>query len=68
MWHVTAHLRRFARPFVQRTILAILWMSPVYVITSWLSLVFPQFHEYFALIKDCYEAVRFDCFFFLHYN
>jgi hypothetical protein len=56
MWHVGSHLRRFSRPLVQRKILAILWMSPVYGITSWLSLVLPAFHEYLALIKDCYEA------------
>lgn len=56
MWHMTAHLRRFKRPFVQRKILAILWMSPIYGITSWLSLVFPKFEIYFGTIKDFYEA------------
>lgn len=56
MWHMTAHLRRFKRPFVQRKILAILWMSPIYGITSWLSLVFPRFEIYFGTIKDFYEA------------
>ena len=56
MWHMTAHLRTFERPHVQRKILAILWMSPIYGITSWLSLVFPQFEGYLAIIKDFYEA------------
>lgn len=56
MWHMTAHVRRFKRPFVQRKILAILWMSPIYSITSWLSLVFPQYEGYLAIIKDLYEA------------
>jgi Domain of unknown function. len=56
MWHMTAHVRRFKRPFVQRKILAILWMSPIYSITSWLSLVFPKYEGYLAIIKDLYEA------------
>lgn len=53
---MTAHLRNFRRPFVQRKILAILWMSPIYGITSWLSLVFPKFEGFLAILKDFYEA------------
>lgn len=56
MWHMTAHLRKFRKPSVQRKILAILWMSPIYGITSWLSLVFPSVEAYFAIVKDFYEA------------
>jgi hypothetical protein len=56
MWHMTAHIRQFNHPFVQRKILAILWMSPIYAITSWLSLVFPKFEGYLSIIKDFYEA------------
>jgi len=56
MWHMTAHLRRFNQPVVQRKILAILWMSPIYAVTSWLSLVFPVAEPYLAIIKDFYEA------------
>jgi len=56
MWHMTAHIRRFNEPFVQRKILAILWMSPIYSTTSWLSLVWPNLEGYLAIIKDFYEA------------
>jgi len=56
MWHITAHFRQFKRPHVQRKVLAILWMSPIYSVTSWLSLTFPQFEGYLAIIKDFYEA------------
>jgi hypothetical protein len=56
MWHMTAHLRKLNQPMVQRKILAILWMSPVYAITSWFSLVFPKAEGYLAIIKDGYEA------------
>ena len=31
MWHMTAHLRKFERPHVQRKVLAILWMSRKYM-------------------------------------
>jgi len=56
MWHMTAHLRKFKEPIVQRKILAILWMCPVYAITSWFSLVFHQAEPYLAVIRDFYEA------------
>eukprot|EP00567_Pseudictyota_dubia_P010619 CAMPEP_0197446984 /NCGR_PEP_ID=MMETSP1175-20131217/11757_1 /TAXON_ID=1003142 /ORGANISM="Triceratium dubium, Strain CCMP147" /LENGTH=690 /DNA_ID=CAMNT_0042978163 /DNA_START=140 /DNA_END=2212 /DNA_ORIENTATION=- len=56
MWHMTSHLRNFNEPSVQRKILAILWMSPLYGITSWLSLVFPPLEGYLAVVKDFYEA------------
>ncbi|KAL7539683.1 hypothetical protein ACHAXR_009488 [Thalassiosira sp. AJA248-18] len=56
MWHMTSHLRNFHQPFVQRKILAILWMCPIYSVTSWLSLVMPQLEGYLAILKDLYEA------------
>lgn len=56
MWHMTAHLRKFNQPVIQRKILAILWMSPIYAITSWFSLVFHSAEGYLAIIKDAYEA------------
>lgn len=56
MWHMSAHLRKLNQPVIQRKILAILWMSPIYAITSWFSLVFPDVEGYLAIIKDAYEA------------
>jgi uncharacterized coiled-coil protein SlyX len=56
MWHMTSHLRSFRQPFVQRKILAILWMCPIYSVTSWLSLVIPSIEGYLAILKDLYEA------------
>ena len=56
MWHMTAHLRKMKQPVIQRKILAILWMSPIYAITSWFSLVFPNAEGYLAIIKDAYES------------
>eukprot|EP00566_Odontella_aurita_P000659 CAMPEP_0113534256 /NCGR_PEP_ID=MMETSP0015_2-20120614/5063_1 /TAXON_ID=2838 /ORGANISM="Odontella" /LENGTH=547 /DNA_ID=CAMNT_0000433407 /DNA_START=258 /DNA_END=1901 /DNA_ORIENTATION=- /assembly_acc=CAM_ASM_000160 len=60
IWHLSSHLREMHEPTVQRKILAILWMSPLYAITSWLSLVLVASYRaaewYLAVIKDCYEA------------
>ena len=53
---ITSHLRSMTKPDVQRRILAILWMVPIYGITSWLSLVFPVGIHYFTGIRDIYEA------------
>jgi hypothetical protein len=56
MFHMTTHLRNFHEPFVQRKIVAILWMSPIYGTTSFCSLVFPAADGYLAVIRDFYEA------------
>ena len=54
--HVIIHLRNMGRPIVQRRVLAILWMVPIYSVTSWLSLVFPRIENTVGAIRDCYEA------------
>jgi hypothetical protein len=36
--------------------MAVLWMVPIYSITSWLSLVFPSAEYIFSTIRDMYEA------------
>jgi len=56
LWHTTSHLRDMNEPFVQRKILAILWMCPIYSVTSWLGLVFTSAEPYLSMIKDFYEA------------
>jgi len=63
LWHMTSHLRHFHQPFIQRKVLAILWMAPIYSVTSWLSLVFSPAAGYLSLIKDMYEAYAIYTFF-----
>jgi Organic solute transporter Ostalpha len=55
-FHITQHLSNFHEAVVQRKIIAILWMTPIYSVTSFLSLIFPSADEYLAVVKDCYEA------------
>mmetsp|Transcript_34767 Transcript_34767/g.52091 ORF Transcript_34767/g.52091 Transcript_34767/m.52091 type:complete len:465 (-) Transcript_34767:1284-2678(-) len=56
MFHMTSHLKKMNQPFVQRKIMAILWMSPVYAITSFLSLLLPSAEGYLGIVKDFYES------------
>lgn len=56
-FHMTAHLRKMNQPFVQRKILAILWMSPIYGVTSFLCLILPPSAEpIMEIVKDFYES------------
>jgi hypothetical protein len=55
-FHMYSHLRSYHEPLVQRKIVTILWMSPIYAVTSFLSLVFPVADGYLAVIKDFYEG------------
>eukprot|EP00545_Synedropsis_sp_CCMP1620_P005069 CAMPEP_0119008452 /NCGR_PEP_ID=MMETSP1176-20130426/3703_1 /TAXON_ID=265551 /ORGANISM="Synedropsis recta cf, Strain CCMP1620" /LENGTH=453 /DNA_ID=CAMNT_0006960783 /DNA_START=108 /DNA_END=1469 /DNA_ORIENTATION=- len=56
MFHMTSHLQNYNEPVVQRKVIAILWMSPIYAVTSFLSLVVPVLEGYLSIIKDFYEA------------
>jgi cell division protein FtsL len=56
IFHMSSHLRSYTQPIVQRRILAILWMSPIYSATSFLSLVFPRAGGYLSVLRDFYEA------------
>lgn len=56
VFHIGSQLRNFHEPTVQRKIVAILWLSPIYCVTSFLSLLFPVVQGYLAIVKDFYEA------------
>ena len=56
MFHMSTHLQKMNQPIIQRKIISILWMSPIYGVTSFLSLIFPPMDGYLAIIKDFYEA------------
>ncbi|XP_023334469.1 transmembrane protein 184B [Eurytemora carolleeae] len=53
------YLRYYTNPAEQRWIVRILFIVPVYAFTSWLSLLFfsyDNYYVYFNAIRDCYEA------------
>jgi hypothetical protein len=50
------HLFYYSQPHLQRPIVRILLMVPIYAINSFLSLVFSKWSLYLDLLRDCYEA------------
>ena len=57
MFHMSNHLRNYYEPLIQRKVVALLWMSPIYSVTSFLSLVFPAANGYLAIIREFYEGM-----------
>ena len=55
-YHLSQHLRHMHLPVVQRKIMAVLWMTPIYSMSSWLSLVFESAEPYLAVIREFYES------------
>ena len=64
---IVNHLKHFSQPVIQRKVIAILWMVPVYACTSWLSLRFVRNAIYFDILRDCYESYVIYMFFALCY-
>lgn len=59
MFHMSSHLQKMNQPIIQRKIVAILWMSPIYSVTSFLSLLYPPLGGYMAIIKDFMNPIAF---------
>ena len=55
-YHLSQHLRHMHLPVVQRKIMAVIWMTPIYSISSWLSLVFENAEPYLSVIREFYES------------
>ena len=53
---IRGHLRSFAKPMLQRKIVGILWIVPIYAINSWISLRFMNISVYVDMLRDSYEA------------
>ena len=56
MFHMSTHVHKLNQPKIQRKIIAILWMSPIYSVTSFLTLIFPSVGGWMMIIKDFYES------------
>ncbi|XP_059119079.1 transmembrane protein 184C-like [Peromyscus eremicus] len=55
-WGILQHLVHFTQPELQKLIMRILWMVPIYSLDSWLALKFPKVGIYADTCRDCYEA------------
>lgn len=56
LWLVYKHLMHYKHPRVQRYIVRIVLMVPVYACTSFLALVWHSASIYLDMVRDCYEA------------
>ncbi|KAI7753562.1 hypothetical protein M8C21_002202 [Ambrosia artemisiifolia] len=54
--HIYSHLLNYTEPTYQRYIVRIIFMVPVYALTSFLSLVFNESSIYFNSFREIYEA------------
>lgn len=56
MWDVAQHVRHYENPELQRHIVRIIWMVPIYSIDSWIALRWPHSAIYMDTVRECYEA------------
>jgi len=56
------HLQYYTRPLLQRQVVRIILIIPVYAVCSALSLTFDHHAHYINTIRDCYEAYCIHCF------
>jgi hypothetical protein len=62
---VISHCRNYTNPAEQRQIIRILYMPPVYAITSFFSYRFFRSYTYYSLIEIVYEAITLSAFLLL---
>ncbi|ORZ26642.1 organic solute transporter Ostalpha-domain-containing protein [Lobosporangium transversale] len=58
-------LKNYRKPLLQRFVVRILWMVPIFAISSWISLVSLDIAFYVDAFRDIYEAFVIYCFFSL---
>jgi hypothetical protein len=56
------HLQNYSRPLLQRQIVRIVFIIPVYAVCSALSLSFEVYAHYVDTVRDVYEAYCIHCF------
>lgn len=56
LWEITQHLVHYTKPYLQKHIIRILWMVPIYALNAWLALLFPTYAIYMDTLRECYEA------------
>nr|XP_033796197.1 transmembrane protein 184C isoform X2 [Geotrypetes seraphini] len=56
LWGILQHLVHYTQPELQKPIIRILWMVPIYSLDSWISLKYPGIAIYVATCRECYEA------------
>lgn len=55
-WGILQHLIYYTQPELQRHIIRVLWMVPIYALNAWFALRFPKIAIYLDTLRECYEA------------
>ncbi|XP_047364004.1 transmembrane protein 184C isoform X1 [Vespa velutina] len=55
-YEIVQHMIYYTQPRLQKYIIRILWMVPIYAVNAWLGLVYPEGSIYVDSIRECYEA------------
>ncbi|KAL4703312.1 hypothetical protein ACJJTC_006675 [Scirpophaga incertulas] len=56
VWQITQHVIYYTKPILQKHIIRILWMVPIYALNAWIGLEFPEQSIYVDSLRECYEA------------
>ncbi|XP_012280081.1 transmembrane protein 184C [Orussus abietinus] len=55
-YEIIQHMIHYTQPGLQKYIIRILWMVPIYAVNAWLGLVYPAGSIYVDSLRECYEA------------
>lgn len=56
LFGIVLHLNNYTDAVAQRYVIRIMWMVPIYSLTSWLALTFYGMAIYLDVVRECYEA------------
>ncbi|XP_037050563.1 transmembrane protein 184C [Bradysia coprophila] len=56
VWHISQHIIHFTKPQLQKPIIRVLWMVPIYASNAWFGLLFPEYSFYIDGVREIYEA------------
>ncbi|XP_077333129.1 transmembrane protein 184C [Lithobates pipiens] len=56
LWGILQHLVHYTQPELQKPIIRILWMVPIFSVDSWVALKYPDIAIYVDTCRECYEA------------
>lgn len=56
LWEIILHVIHYTQPKLQKHIIRILWMVPIYAINAWVGLIYPKESVYVDSLRECYEA------------
>lgn len=59
---IVQHLTHWTAPHVQKYVVRIIWMVPIYAVESWIALRFKTTALYLEKLRECYEAYVIFCF------